>query len=516
MRIVLATTLCAAAWGQGAGNVQFRDWGAQPVGPQPKIACAQLRSLTSYELSVISATVIASSEKAPEHCRVSVLVAPEIHIEVNLPNAWNSRFYMFGNGGFAGESFEAPNRVNNRAAGLRNGFTTAATDTGHSAAIEPGGTFAANQQKLIDFGFRSLHMTAVVAKLMIQAYYGQAPSKSYYDGCSLGGRQGLILAQRFPEDFDAIIAGSPALDQTGSMLSRAWWMQGVAEAPIPAFKLKMLSDRVYEMCDGKDGLKDGLIDDPRKCGFKASRDLPTCTAGVDQPDCFTPGQIGALDRIYSDVMANGKRFFPGWPVGTEVAGPTGQSAWVGQIVSGANGSPGVWPRYAETFLQFEAFPEKDPKLPLSRFDINKDVPRTTLAAQILNATDTDLTAFKQRGGKLLMYFGWADPQLNPLMGVEYYENVVEKMGGATPDFFRLFMAPGMFHCGGGIGPNVFDVATPLVKWAETGAAPDQITASRVVDGKVVRTRPLCAYPQVARYKGSGSIDEAANFSCVRP
>jgi len=435
---------------------------------------------------------------------------------VNLPNAWNTRFYMFGNGGFAGESFEAPNRVNNRAAGLRNGFTTAATDTGHSAAVEPGGTFAASQQKLIDFGFRSLHMTAVVAKLMIRAYYGQAPSKSYYDGCSLGGRQGLILAQRFPEDFDAIIAGSPALDQTGSMLSRAWWMQGVAEAPIPAFKLKMLSDRIYEMCDGKDGLKDGLIDDPRKCGFKASRDLPTCTAGVDQPDCFTPGQIGALDRIYSDVMANGKRFFPGWPVGTEVAGPNGQSAWIGQIVSGANGSPGVWPRYAETFLQFEAFPEKDPKLPLSRFDINKDVPRTTLAAQILNATDTDLTAFKQRGGKLLMYFGWADPQLNPLMGVEYYENVVEKMGSATPDFFRLFMAPGMFHCGGGIGPNVFDVATPLVKWAETGAAPDQITASRVVEGKVVRTRPLCAYPQVARYKGSGSIDDAANFSCARP
>ncbi|HXP85359.1 MAG TPA: tannase/feruloyl esterase family alpha/beta hydrolase [Bryobacteraceae bacterium] len=516
MRLLIGTMLCAAsAWGQGAGNVQFRDWGAQAVGPQPKIACAQLRSLTSYELSVISANVVAATEKAPEHCRVSVLVAPEIHIEVNLPAAWNSRLYMFGNGGFAGESFEAPNRVNNRAAGLRNGFTTAATDTGHSAATEPVATFAANQQKLIDFGFRSLHMTAVVAKLLINAYFGQPPSKSYYDGCSLGGRQGLILAQRFPEDFDAILAGAPALDQTGTMLSRAWWMQGIAETPIPAFKLKMLSEKVYEQCDAKDGLKDGLIDDPRKCGFKASRDLPTCASGVDQPDCFTTGQIAVLERIYGDVMSQGKRFFPGYPVGTEVAGPTGQSAWVGQVVNGANG-PGVWTRYAETFLQFEAFPEKDPKLPLSRFDIDKDVPRTTLAAQILNATDTDLSAFQRHGGKLLMYFGWADPQLNPLMGVEYYEKVLEKSGGATSDFFRLFMVPGMFHCGGGIGTSVFDAATPLLKWAELGAAPDQITGSRVVDGKVVRTRPLCSYPQVARYKGSGSIDDATNFSCVRP
>jgi feruloyl esterase len=327
---------------------------------------------------------------------------------------------------------------------------------------------------------------------------------------------GLILAQRFPDDFDGIIAGSPALDQTGAMLSRAYWMQGFAEAPIPAAKLKVLSDRIYEQCDAKDGLKDGVIDDPRKCGFKASRDLPKCAAGVDRLDCFTTGQIAALERIYSDVMSQGKRFFPGWPVGSEIAGPSGQSAWVGQIVPGANGAVPVWPRYAENFLQFEAYPEKDPKLTLSRFDIDKDPARTTLAAQILNATDTDLSAFQRYGGKMLMYYGWADPQLNPMMGVEYYQNVVEKMGNATPDFFRLFMVPGMFHCGGGIGTSVFDAATPLLKWVESGSAPDQITGSRVVDGKVARTRPLCAYPQVARYKGNGSIDDADNFSCVRP
>jgi feruloyl esterase len=421
---------------------------------------------------------------------------------------------MFGNGGFAGESFEAPNRVANRAAGLRNGFTTAATDTGHSAATEPGATFALNQQKLIDFGFRSLHLTVVVARLMINAYFGQPPSKSYYDGCSLGGRQALIFAQRFPDDFDGILAGAPALDQVGTMLSRAWWMQGLADAPIPPAKLKMLADRVYEQCDAKDGLKDGLIDDPRKCGFQASRDLPRCAAGGDQPDCFTASQIAALERIYGDVQSQGQRFFRGWPVGSEVPGPNGESAWVGEVTNGRNG-PGVWARYAETFLQFEAFPEKDPKLALNHFDINKDPQRTRLAADILNATDTDLSAFQRHGGKLLMYFGWADPQLNPMMGVDYYEQVAERMGSGTSDFFRLFMVPGMFHCGGGVGTSVFDAATPLLKWAESGAAPDQISGSRVVDGKVVRTRPLCAYPQVARYKGTGSIDEAANFSCVR-
>ena len=516
MRFPIGALLCAvSAWAQGAGGVQFRDWSAQPAGPKPAIPCAQLRGLTSYELSVISAAIIPAAANAPEHCRVAVLVAPEIHIEVNLPAAWNSRLYMFGNGGFAGESFEAPNRANNRAAGLRKGFATAATDTGHSAASEPGATFAANPQKFVDFGFRSLHMTAVVAKLLIGAYFGHPPSRSYYDGCSLGGRQGLILAQRFPDDFDGILAGAPALDQTGSMLSRAWWMQGLAEAPLRALKLKLLADRIYEQCDAKDGLKDGLIDDPRKCGFRASRDLPRCAAGVDQPDCFTTGQIAGLERIYTDVESQGKRFFPGWPVGSEVSGPNGQSGWIGQVVNGPNG-PGTWPRYAETFLRYEAFPEKDAQLPLSRFDIDKDPPRTNLAAQILNATDTDLRAFENHGGKLLMYFGWADPQLNPLMGVEYYEKVVEKMGGTTPDFFRLYMVPGMFHCGGGIGTSVFDAATPLLKWVESGTAPDEIPASRVEDRKVVRTRPLCPYPQVARYRGSGSIDDAANFSCARP
>jgi feruloyl esterase len=522
MRLFFTILSCAATlYSQGAGGVQFRDWTAPVATGRPAIVCGELRGLTSFDLSVISATVIPPSANSPEHCRVSAMVPPEINIEVNLPTAWNGRLYMFGNGGWAGESFESAGRAANRARGLKAGFVTAATDTGHSALSEPGASFALNRQKLLDFGFRSLHVTAETAKLMAHAYYGTGPTKSYYEGCSQGGRQGLTLAQRFPNDFDGIVAGSPGLYQTGTHLARAYWMKGLNANPFPAAKLGLLANRVYEQCDAKDGLKDGLIDDPRRCDFKPARDLPHCAEGLDGADCFTADQIKALELIYGDVMSQGKRFFPGWPVGAEIAGPNGQSGWIGQEVNGPAG-PGAWTLYGYNFLRFVApgakaqDAENDPVQVFSQFDIDKDPARMAELRQIIDANDPDLSAFRRRGGKLLMYYGWADPQLNPKMGVEYYEQVVEKMGDSTGDFFRLFMVPGMFHCGGGVGTSQFDAATPLVKWVEAGTAPARIEASRVLVGKVVRTRPLCAYPQVARYTGSGSIDEAANFTCVKP
>ena len=520
MRLFFVPFVCAAAlFGQGGGNVQFRDWAKPPATGKPAMACSELRSLTSFDISVIGAVIVPASTAAPEHCRVSLMVPPEINIEVNLPTAWNGRLYMFGNGGWAGESFEAAARVTNRARGLTAGFVTAATDTGHSAALEPGASFALNRQKLLDYGFRSLHVTAEAAKMMARTYYGAGPSKSYYDGCSQGGREGLVFAQRFPNDFDAIIAGSPMLNNVGTQLARAYFMKGLAANPFPAAKLGLLASRVYEQCDAKDGLKDGLIDDPRRCDFKPARDLPHCAEGKDDADCFTATQLAALDHIYGDVVSQGKRTFPGWPVGAEVAGPNGQSGWIGQEIDAPN-RPGAWTSYGENFLRFIAPGTKvaasgDASQLFAQFDIDKDPARMGELRQILDANDPDLTAFRRRGGKMIMYFGWADPQLNPRMGVEYYEQVVEKMGASTPDFFRLYMVPGMFHCGGGVGTGVFDAATPLVKWAEAGTAPDSIEAARVVAGKVVRTRPLCAYPQVARYKGSGSIDDAQNFACVK-
>ena len=485
---------------------------------KPAIVCGELLSLTSFDLSVISASIIPPSVNTPEHCRVRVLVQPEINIEVNLPTAWNSRLYMFGNGGWAGETFDNAGRSGHRARGLKAGFVTAATDTGHSAAVEPGASFALNRQKLLDYGFRSLHVTVETAKRMAKIYYGAGPSKSYYEGCSQGGRQGLTLAQRFPNDFDGIVAGSPGLYQTATHLSRAYWMQGLQANPFPASKLSLLASRVYQQCDAKDGLKDGLIDDPLRCNFKPSRDLPRCTDANDQTDCFTGRQIEALERIYGDVMSEGKRFFPGWPVGAEIAPPNGQSGWIGQEINGSNG-PGAWTSYGHNFLRFVVpggTVDTDPVRAFHQFDLDKYIPRVEELRHIIDANDPDLSAFRRHGGKLLMYYGWADPQLNARMGVEYYQQVTEKMGKSTTDFARLFMVPGMFHCGGGVGPNIFDAATPVVKWVETGKAPERIEASRFLSNKVVRTRPLCPYPQVARYKGTGSIDESANFACVKP
>jgi len=299
------------------------------------------------------------------------------------------------------------------------------------------------------------------------------------------------------------------------MLARAYWMQQLAAAPIPASKLKLLSDTVYEKCDAKDGLKDGVIDDPRRCDFHAARDLPRCAEGADGANCFRPTEISSIERIYTDVTSAGKRMFPGWPVGSEAATPNGESAWMGEVVNASNGRPGTWKNYADTVLRFMTFPEKDPASTIAGFDIDRDPARLATLRSIMDATDPDLSAFRQRNGKLLMYYGWADPQLNPLMGVEYYEKVTEHMGPSTNEFARLYMVPGMFHCQGGLGTDTFDAATPLVNWVESGKAPDQIAASRVVSSKVVRTRPLCPYPQTARYKGTGSIDEAANFSCVK-
>jgi feruloyl esterase len=484
-------------------------WAQETMGP--KLACADLRSLTGYEFTVVTASVVPAAGDVPEYCRVTGQALPEIRFEVNLPKAWNRRFYMAGNGGYAGESLEAPQRAAGRARMMRRGFAAAATNTGHDAATEPLATFAQNHQKLYDYAFRSLHVTAESAKRIIVAYYGATPARSYFEGCSTGGRQALILAQRFPDDFDGIISGAPVLNFTGTMVSYARTAQALAAAPVPYSKLALLAERIYAQCDEKDGLKDGLIDDPRRCDFQPARDLPKCPEGADEKSCFTTAQIATLEKIYGEVTGGGRRLFPGWPVSAEIAGPNGRSGWDPWIVR--ESGPTISVVFAESFFRFMAFPEKNPNYNLASFDFEKDPPRLSWIHEVLDATDPDLTRFRDRGGKLLMYYGWADPALNPLMAVEYYESVRKLMVDSTPGFFRLFMIPGMFHCGGGVGTSSFDMLSALVDWVEKNQAPDHIAAARIVGGKTVRSRPLCPYPEVAKYRGSGSVDEAANFAC---
>lgn len=479
---------------------------------QPKCACADLRSLTNFDFSIESATLLPATADAPERCRVKGLIQPEIQFEVNLPATWNRRFYMFGNGGYAGEALDAPNRIGQRNVAVRRGFVVADTNTGHDAIAEPLGTFAQNRQKLLDYAFRSLHTTAETGKRIAEVYFGAKPTRSYYEGCSTGGRQGLILAQRFPDDFDGIVAGAPVLNFSGTMVSYTQMAQAFAATPIPYAKLSLLAEKIYAQCDEKDGLKDGLIDDPRQCQFCPSCDLPQCAEGTDKADCFTAAQLSTLQKIYDEVKSQGKRIFPGWPIGAEVAGPNGRSGWDNWIVN-EKGQPTIQATFAETFFRYLAFPQKNPNYTLANFDFEKDPTRLEWIHNVLDATDPDLSRLQKRNGKLLMYFGWADPALNAQMGVDYYESVRQKMGAGTTNFFRLFMVPGMFHCGGGIGCSNFDKLTPLMQWVEKGVAPDSLLGARIVEGKTVRTRPLCPYPQVAKYKGSGSIDEAANFVC---
>ena len=481
---------------------------------QAENKCSDLRALTNLQVSIAIAADVAETPEAPAHCRVFGQILPQVGFEVRMPATWNGRFVMVGNGGFAGEPTDSRGRVLQYGRIMRRGYAVAATDTGHSAVTDPGGTFAADRQKLLDYAFRSLHVTAETAKMLLRAHYGSAPAKSYFEGCSTGGRQALILAQRFPDDFDGITVGAPVLNFTGTMLRFVQAAKALDAAPIPASKLPTLAARVYEKCDAVDGIKDGIIDDPRKCDFQPPRDLPQCEAGADRPNCFTAAQSAALVKVYSEVKSQGKTLFPAWPVSSEALAANGHSGWDPWTIR--DGQPSLGMFFGEGFFRYLAPAKPDPNYNILTFDIDRDLPKLENIHQILDATDTDLSRFRDRGGRLFMYHGWADPALNPNMGVEYYEAVTKRMGPATTDFFRLFMVPGMLHCGDGPGPDQFDSLGALSAWVEKGTAPDSVPVNKVVAGKVTRSRVLCAYPEVAKWKGSGSTDEAANFTCMKP
>jgi feruloyl esterase len=428
---------------------------------------------------------------------------------------------MIGNGGHAGQAPDGPQNAGTEAAAMNHGFVIAATNTGHDAREEPGATFVlSNPQKAIDYAYRAVHLTAVAAKALVKEHYGRPVDYSYWNSCSNGGRQGLIEAQRYPEDFDGVIANAPWVDQTGFMLGAIWNQRALTEAPVPPAKLGLVAERVMATCDAVDGLADGLIDDPRSCDFDPARDLPICPAGADSADCLTPAQAGTLAKIYGGVVSRGQPHFPGFMYGSEAvnAGPDGasRSGWLGLIVPAQPDSAAADFRLAEGTMQYLVLSPPEPDYDVLTFDFDSDLRVIDRWAELANADDPDLSAFAARGGKVLMTYGWADAILQPMMGVNYYERVLEANGPETPDFARLFMIPGMAHCAGGVGPDQHDAVSAVIDWVERDKAPESMIARKVVGGEVVRTRPLCPYPQVARYTGSGSIDDAANFRCVAP
>jgi feruloyl esterase len=498
---------------------------------EPRKACEVLGKFKAQEIVQITAVAIPAASGAPAHCRVTGMISPEIAFEVSLPSKWNGRFYMIGNGGHAGEALDDAGRVAQRNQALRVGFAFAQTNTGHDARKEPGATFVmSNPQKAIDYAWRAVHLTATTAKDITKDYYGKAISRAYWNSCSNGGRQGLIEAQRYPEDFDGIVANAPWVDQTGFTIGAMWNQKALSQdalrnAPVTPAKLALVAGKVMAKCDAIDGLRDGLIDDPRKCAFDPRRDVPACSAGADTADCLTPAQAETIAKIYGGPMSNGKPFFPGYMPGSEAvttggfgaaAGSGPLSGWMNVIVSPQkDGKPADF-NLAENTMRYLVFSPPKPDYDYRTFNFDRDIPLLDEWSKKADAKNPDLSKFHKRGGKLLMTHGWADSILQPMAGVNYYELAVAKNGPATSDFFRLFMVPGMAHCSGGIGPDRHDPMTAIINWVEKDTAPAAMVASRVVDNKVVRTRPLCPYPQVTRYSGKGSIDDAANFRCMAP
>ena len=441
----------------------------------------------------------------PAHCRVAATLRPSadsvIDIEVWMPEAarWNGKFQAVGNGGWAGVISYAA-----MASAVSEGYATASTDTGHKGG---NALFAIDHpEKLTDFAYRAVHEMVVTAKATITRYYSQGPRLSYWNGCSTGGRQGLMSAQRYPEDFDAILAGAPANYQTHL---HAWDLAvstPVLKDPasaVPAAKLEMVNRAVVNACDARDGVADGVLNEPLKCTFDVAS--LQCKAG-DAENCLTAPQVAALKRVYEPVRtSSGQVVFPGKVPGAEMGGAPGFAGYVG----GQN-APAI------SVGSFQVA-YNDAKWDWRTFDLNKDLPVVDQkVGAIVNAVNPDLSKFKARGGKLLMYHGWNDTAISPGNAIDYYTSVQKRMGGRQDDFIRLFMAPGMNHCGGGVGPNQVNWMAALERWRESGVAPDRIDAVRIGNNRVEVSRPLCPYPQVAVYSGKGTTNDAGNFSCKNP
>jgi len=495
-------------------------------------SCEALTSLRIENTTIVSAQVVAAgrfvppagggrleASALPEFCRVAGTTRPAIKFEVWLPTStWNGKFQGVGNGANAGSIGYGA-----MATALKRGYATASTDTGHQSENARDGLWAIGHPELLeDFGYRAIHVMTENGKTIVDRFYSQPAKFSYFVACSPGGRQALMEAQRYPNDYDGIVAGAPAINwsqfQAGGHMYVADLFNRDPESYLPATKLKALGDAVNASCDQLDGIKDGLLNDPRKCTFDAK--ALQCEVGKDDASCLTPKQVTAVNAVWAGShTAKGELIYPGYTRGAEAA-PGGWNNYV----SGTGPRTGT--HMAQGSSTIGLLVHENPKWDDRDFDVEKDAAfAAKKLAKSFDAFDPDLTPFRSRGGRLLMYHGWNDPSISPLNTINYFEKMVEvvkKTGrtqtaeAQTQEFARLFMVPGMLHCGGGPGPNEFDMVAALEKWVEQKEAPERVTASHATSGAVDRTRPLCVYPKIASYSGSGSTDDAANFVCQAP
>ena len=435
------------------------------------------------------------------HCRVNGVIGTEIRFSLLLPDAWNRKFFMGGGGGFVGS-------IQNSALSTVNlGYATVGTDTGHQAPGTDASWALNNLERQLNFGYLAIHRTAEAAKAIIRSYYGSGPANNYFTGCSRGGGQALMEAQRYPEDFDGIIAGAPAYDWTAIAAQMLRNIQAAfpdpratGALPFSVDELKMIESTILDACDGLDGVKDRVLDDPRACKFDVGS-LP-----------LSERQRAVLKALYAPTTtaADGE-IYPAQPFGGE-GEPAGWAAWItgpNQNLAAQN-MPSLRFAFGTGIWKYLVF--NDPSWDYSTYDLSTWKKDTARAASFLNATSSDLDAFKARGGKLILWHGWADAALTPLASIRYFDQVKAR-DPKSSEYFRLFLMPGVLHCGGGPGPDTADWNAAIADWVEKGTAPDRVVARKIVNGAPARTRPLCAYPQKAVYKGTGSTDEEGNFVC---
>jgi feruloyl esterase len=512
---------------------------AQATPAPAKAACENLKNIKLPDTTITTAEYVNPIQESPgviirgvwaspasahgtttvdvPFCRVVGVTAPAMGFEVWMPpsETWNGKFNGVGNGALAG-GFNYPSMTPS----LKLGYAVGSTDGGHKSPSAVDGAWMQGHPELWDdFGYRAVHAMTRNAKAIVEAYYTKAAKYSYFTGCSGGGQQGLAEAQKYPADYNGIVSGAPANFPTRMWPGETWpgWVAfkegtqvslgGPPGPPTVTPKLKAINEAAIAACDGLDGAKDGLVTDPRKCKFDPT--TIQCPANAtDTSKCLTAAEASTVKKIYEGLKnpTTGEVFWHGYEPGSE-------DQWSGHIY------PFVIP-----LGYFRAMVTGDPNWDYKTFDFTsaKDfailVDADARYAPILNATDPDLMAFKALGGKLILWHGWADQNIAPRNSINYYNSVVADQGGEakTQEFLRLFMIPGVGHCSGGAGPDTFNALAALEQWVEKGTAPTQIPASKVVGGKTTFTRPLCVYPQVETYKGSGDINDTANFACAAP
>lgn len=477
-------------------------------------ACADLAKLALPDTKINVAERVPAGEfrapgvqrplTVPALCRVAGTVEPAINFEVWLPegNSWNGRFQAVGGGGLAGIiSYPA------MAEAVRAGYASSSTDTGHVASDTE---WLYDRQRIIDYGYRAIHEMTLKAKAVIEQHYGRAPEYSYFNGCSTGGRQGLMTAQRYPNDYDGIVSGAPVNRFTQLHMGQLWTAHVTLKKPSAVLTredLTRVGEAAVAQCDALDGVEDGIITDPRDCNFD-----PGKLQG------FEPAQIEALKLIYQGAQnpRTGLQIYPGLEPGGEAPQP-GNPGWA-LIMNGET-------PFAIDNAVLGSMGFGNPNWDWKTFDFDSDVELVDAKLfGVLNAVNPDLRDFKSAGGKLIVWHGWNDPGVMPQQTIDYYDSVVEYASKATgrdgaaftDEYLRLFMLPGVGHCRGGVGPDRADWMAAMAGWVEKGQKPASITASSVRDGKVTMTRPLCPHPQVARYKGRGDTNDAASFECAAP